>query len=109
MVEEHMVIWLTNGEKPDVTVTAGRAYDQSNQSPVRLALTTGEAHDNRLVLTLLFVRSEIGSHMPYSMTSSALARRVGGTVMPRALAVLRLIINSSWLTAAQADWPVSRP
>src|ERR1700758_3878544 len=38
-----------------------------------------------------------GVALPYSITSSARASRVGGTVRPSALAVLRLMINSSFV------------
>src|SRR5258708_7870650 len=39
--------------------------------------------------------TQTGSRAPYSITSSAVASSLSGTVMPSALAVLRLITNSN--------------
>ena len=47
--------------------------------------------------------------MRYSITSSAWASNVGGTVMPRALAVLRLMINSNFVGACTGRSPGFTP
>jgi len=44
----------------------------------------------------------------YSITSSARASSIGGTSMPSALAVLRVITSSTLVTAVLADQPASR-
>jgi len=66
--------------------------------PVDVRFTPESCRDRRPIAT-----AEKGQKLPsslgYSITSSAMARSVGGTVRPKVLAVLRLITNSNLVGA----------
>jgi hypothetical protein len=65
--------------------------------------TPDEIEHNQLLLfsaiSGLMHRSKVRGPYFYSITSSARARRLGGTVRPSALAALRLITNSNLVGA----------
>src|SRR5262249_41153283 len=75
-------------------VVEGRPQDAQSNEPVRLLRARGERPRGRCAAEQ---RDELAAH--HSITSSARASSVGGTVRPSAFAVLRLI-TSSYLVGA---------
>jgi len=73
-------------------------FQTSRRTLLMVRFTPESCRDRRPIAT-----AEKGQKLPsslgYSITSSAMARSVGGTVRPKVLAVLRLITNSNLVGA----------
>src|SRR5262249_598499 len=79
----------------DVTCAAGGKADNDAHRPRRIGLRPSKARKDRECGSTCRQTQKLSGGKFHSITSSARASSVGGTSRPSALAVLRLMINST--------------